>query len=72
MKFKEFNDWCNDRAYDGCWSMNTAIYCIEVINKINQEPFWKREKIWRKIYKNTIVYGIVKPINNKIMEVQKK
>lgn len=68
MKYKEFNNWCNDRACDGYWSKNTAIYCLEVINKISQEPFWRREKIWRKIYENTVVYGIVNPINKKIQK----
>lgn len=72
MKYKEFVKWCNDRTFDGCWGMNTAIVCIEVIDKINQKPFWKREKEWKKMYENTMVYGVVEPINKKIMEVQKK
>ena len=49
MTFKEFNEWCNRRACDGCWSMNTAIYCIEIGRKINALPFWKREKAWNEV-----------------------
>lgn len=71
MKYKEFTKWCNDRACDGYWSAETAKYCIEVINKINQEPFWRKEKKWRKIYENTMVYGVVNPINKKIRAVNK-
>ena len=50
MKYKEFVNWCNQRACDGCWSMKTAIYCIGVCETINEEHFWKREKIWREQY----------------------
>ena len=50
MKYKEFVDWCNQRACDGCWSMKTATYCIGVCETINAEHFWKREKIWREQY----------------------
>lgn len=71
MKYKEFVGWCNDRACDGCWSIRTSMYCIEIINKINQEPFWQRNKKWRKIYENTVVYGVVNPINEKIRAVNK-
>ncbi len=72
MKYKEFYNWCSDRICNGCWSMNTAIYCLEVIEKIEQESFWKREKIWKKIYENTIVYGIINPINKKIKELERR
>lgn len=68
MKYKEFVDWCNQRACDGCWGMNTAICCMEIMKNINHEPFWKREKKWRKLYENTIVYGVVNPINKKMEE----
>lgn len=71
MKYKEFTKWCNNRACDGYWSIKIAKYCIEVINKINQEPFWRREKKWREIYENTMVYGVVNPINKKIRAVNK-
>lgn len=72
MKYKEFVKWCNDRASDGCWGMSTAIFCIEVVKEIDKEPFWKREKKWRKIYENTIVYEIINPINKKIQELKEK
>ena len=48
MTFKEFREWCNDRACDGCWGMNAATICIGVISEINDKPFWKRKKAWKK------------------------
>ena len=43
MKYKNFNIWCNQRACDGCWGMNEAIFCINIIQQIQRQPFWKRE-----------------------------
>ena len=49
MKYKEFIAWCNARAADGCWSLNTAIVCSQIMDRINKLPFWKREKEWQKM-----------------------
>lgn len=68
MKYKEFVDWCNQRACDGCWSMKTAIYCIGVCETINAEYFWKREKIWKEKYEEEIVKDVVEVINKKRKE----
>lgn len=35
MKFKEFVNWCNERACDGCWGMLEAIACINLKYYIN-------------------------------------
>ena len=69
MTFKEFREWCNDRACDGCWGMNAATICIGVISEINDKPFWKRKKAWKKIEKAVIPF-IVEPINKKIEEIR--
>ena len=69
MTYKEFNDWCNQRACDGCWSMNTAIYCIGVCEEINSIPFWKRNKVWKTEYEDEIVNKVIIPIENKMKEV---
>lgn len=69
MKYKEFRNWCSDRAADGCWGMNEAIICIGVMSDINALHFWQREKIWNELYKDEIVNKIVKPTNEKIKEV---
>ena len=53
----------------GCWSANTAIYCIEVMEKINALPFWKRKKEWLKV-KNIIETDVVAVINAKIQEMK--
>ena len=49
MKFKEFVNWCNERACDGCWGMLEAIVCINLINEIMKIQFWKRENFGKKI-----------------------
>ena len=69
MKFKEFSDWCNQRACDGCWSMATAIYCIDICSVINSYSFWKREKIWKEQYEEHVVRDIVEVINEKRREM---
>ena len=65
MTFKEFNDWCNHRACDGYWNINTAIYCIELVRKINTLPFWKRKKAWNEV-KDFVENEIVQIIEEKI------
>ena len=34
MTYKEFREWCNDRACDGQWGMNTAMFCIKILTQI--------------------------------------
>lgn len=68
MTFKEFSRWCNMRAADGCWGYVTGCICIEVISDVQKQPFWKREKYWRKKYEDDVVTKIVNPINAKIRE----
>ena len=69
MKYKEFSDWCNQRACDGCWSSATAICCIGICETINAEHFWKREKIWKEKYEKEIVRDVVEVINEKRREM---
>lgn len=69
MKYKEFVKWCNQRACDGCWSMKTAMTCLKIIETIDNFPFWKREKIWRKNYEKFVVNTIIDPINKKILKI---
>ena len=34
MEYKEFVRWCNERAADGCWGMQTAMICASIIAEI--------------------------------------
>lgn len=34
MSYKEFSNWCEERACDGRWSMMDAIACSEMIREI--------------------------------------
>ena len=65
MKYREFENWCDDRTRDGCWEMKEAIICIGIIEDINNIPFWKRKKKWKEL-ENEVVATIVEPINEMI------
>lgn len=69
MKYKEFRAWCNQRAADGCWGMQTAMFCVWVADEIRKIPFWKREKVWKEKYEEEIIRDVVEPIEKKIKEV---
>lgn len=72
MKFKEFINWCNQRACDGCWGATTAMICIELIEKVGKVPFWKRERYWRREYEQIVLEEIVNPTEEKIKEMRNK
>lgn len=72
MKFKEFYAWCNERVCDGCWSFQTALFCIEVIRIVHASHFWQKEKVWQTINKHyKVEETIVRPINEKIESLAK-
>lgn len=72
MKFKEFVDWCYERAADGCWDMIESIVCISIVNEIRKEKFWRREKVWKEKYEEDILNKIVHPIEEKMKECRKE
>lgn len=71
MKFKEFENWCNERACDGCWGMPEAIACIKLINEVMKIQFWKREKFWKENYEKQVLEEIINPIEKKLEEMKK-
>lgn len=46
MTYKEFKDFCGQRAADGRWGMSQAIICTSVIGIIegNNKGFFKKKK----------------------------
>jgi hypothetical protein len=70
MTFKQFTQWCDDRACDGHWDMLTAMVCIDLHDRVMLIPFWKREKTWKNKYMNQVLNEIVNPINKKIAEIR--
>ena len=70
MKFKEFVNWCNERAFDGCWGMLEAIACINLINAIMKIQFRKREKFWIENYEQQVLEEIINPIEKKLEEMK--
>lgn len=65
MTYKEFYRWCQDRAHDGCWSLMTALVCMEIIEQMKAIPFWRRKKKWNEI-EHRVVTEIVNPTNEHI------
>lgn len=72
MTFKQFTNWCNERACDGHWGMLEAIVCMDIGTKINKLPFWKREKAWKGQYENSVVNEIINPTEKKIAEFERE
>ena len=69
MKFREFVSWCNQRAADGCWGILEAMVCIDIMETVRKERFWKREKFWKEKYADDVLEQIVNPIEKKIQEM---
>ena len=67
MTFKQFVAWCNERACDGCWGMNTAIACIATIQEVRKEKFWRRRRRWAELGPE-ICERFVDPTNELIKE----
>ncbi|MCL2310965.1 MAG: hypothetical protein FWC41_00540 [Firmicutes bacterium] len=80
MTYKQFERWCNERTVDGCWGMDTAIMCIEIIesmrNFIKEECniFNESKKVemkWQEMWneKNSIIKNNVEHCNIKRKEL---
>lgn len=67
MKFKEFVEWCNERACDGAWSMPDAQACICIINEVNYSSNKKkeREKKFQEILNKTTIVEIINEFQTK-------
>lgn len=68
MTYKEFNAWCNDRACDGMWGLNEAIYCAEICSDISNCSIFrfKREKKWKNDERREMAEKIVVETNRLI------
>lgn len=71
MKFKEFDDWCNERICDGYWGSKEATTCVDMCRVFLAIPKWKREKIWSNFHYREYLEQIVKE-TNAIIEKTKK
>jgi hypothetical protein len=69
MTYKQFKQWCNERASDGCWGFREATSCIEILSNLKKLPFWKRKKMW-DVIGDEVVRVIVEPTNRKIQEIR--
>jgi hypothetical protein len=72
MTYKEFKRWCNERCCDGLWGLNVAKACIDALSHIGKKPFWKREKAWQELNRNTGITLYVHDINTKIVEALRR
>ncbi len=66
MSYRKFVSWFKKRVFDGNWDLCEAVYCTDVIRKIDSLPFWKRKREWLKVKEKTET--IVSNINTKIEE----
>lgn len=66
MKFEEFRDWCNERACDGVWGMDTAFICIDIMTEVNSLPKRKQEKAFQEAIKDSNLIEIINMINERI------
>lgn len=65
MTFKQFSAWCNERAADGQWGMDTAIRCSTVCSELHEVFFLWREKTWKAKFEAEML-EIVNDIEHKI------
>ena len=70
MKYKEFKRWCNERAFEGTWSLSQAKYCIDVINYIDAHYFWQKEKVWKEEYEFLTYITVIKPIEDTFKNIK--
>ena len=70
MKFKEFNNWCNERVCDGRWGLKEAITCVGVCEDVLKHR-WFREKAWKEHELHDVAEKIVAE-TNKIIEIMEK
>jgi hypothetical protein len=68
ITLSEFGDFCNERACDGCWNIESAIRCIEIYTECMSKPFWKRKRYFQKHYGETIT----KFVKNTYREIEEK
>lgn len=70
LSYKEFNNWCNQRAADGKWGYNEAIICLDIVRQIDEIPiyrFIKRNRLWTEL--EPCANNILTKTNEKIKEV---
>lgn len=72
MSFKEFRNWCLERACDSCWGSLEAMASMHVIDIIHAIPFWKRKKKWKELYEKRVLDEIVNPTNEKISKLKEE
>ena len=54
MTYKEFCNWCNERACDGRWGIALAASCSECISDVNHKLWFKREKYFQQEYGESV------------------
>lgn len=69
MTYREFRQWCEKRARDGCWGVLEALTCCDIVSKMQLLPFWLRERVWRKSEAREVAQEIVEATNRKIKKV---
>ena len=71
ITYKEFKNWCNERAQDGQWGCLTAMTSITILDQMKQVGFWKKRRVWRENYQEQAT-SIVETTNRIANELAKK
>lgn len=73
MTYKEFRDWCNRRAADGCWGIGEISICMAAVREVEDVHSWLpwkekklKEKKWQEVEAR---YEIMEMIIGPIYEV---
>lgn len=72
MTFKEFVEWCNDRACDGTWNLREVMVVVDIIEDVRKKLPWRQEKYWKRRYESRVMQRIVIPTNERIEESLRK
>ena len=68
VSFRQFVQWCNERACDGCWGIGTAAICIGVMEDVKARPRREQNKFWLENFEEEVRTQVIEPINAKIKE----
>ena len=71
LTYEEFQNWCNQRAADGCWGSSVAIICMHIISTMQNTHWWNRKKRWKEFLGDGSLEALIEMTDKKREEWQK-
>lgn len=65
MKFKDFAKWYEQNSSNSHWNSSMSSYCENVIRKLRNVKWWRRERVWKRNYEDIVLRNIVVPFKVK-------